>query len=496
MLEIEEFTTMVKDIYRIGALESHLSWDHQTQMPTNGAAARAGMMSWLGREHHRRLVAPRMGELLDSLENQKLDPDDNANVREMRRTYDLATKLSETHVSNFSKACSEAFMVWQQAKQDSDLESFLPHLEKLVELTKDKITMLGVKTTPYDVLLDEYEVGMTVADYDPLFARIRSRLVPLLQRIRESDVVIPSLPSGANFAEEDQLRFCRKVVTQIGFDLDAGRIDKAAHPFCSGLWPGDTRFTTRFDEKDPFSCLYAVMHEAGHGLYEQGLDSNYSFTPRGNAISLGVHESQSRFWENQIGRTERFWEVARPWFNEIFPEAAELDEKQLNLITNEVKADFIRVEADEITYNLHIMLRYEIEKMIFNEGLSVDKIEETWNRLFYEWFGIEVPNPSRGCIQDVHWAYGAFGYFPTYTLGNMYAAQLSEKMVESTGPIDEIIKSKDWSPMKDWLKENVHSYGSLYRPADLLMHVTGKAPDPEPFLNYIEEKFTRLYQLS
>ncbi len=496
MLEIEEFTTMVKDIYRIGALESHLSWDHQTQMPVKGAAARAEMMAWLGREHHRRLVAPRMGELLDSLENQELNPDDSANIREMRRTYDLATKLSEDHVSNFSKACSEAFMVWQQSKQDANLETFIPHLEKLVTLTKEKIAMLGVKTTPYDVLLDEYEVGMTVADYDPLFARIRSRLVPLLQRIRQSDVVIPSLPVGATFTEKGQLQFCRKVVEQMGFDLDAGRIDKAAHPFCSGLWPGDTRFTTRFDEKDPFSCLYAVMHEAGHGLYEQGLDSNFAFTPRGNAISLGVHESQSRFWENQIGRTENFWTVARPWFTEIFPGVADLNEEQLNLLTNEVKADFIRVEADEITYNLHIMLRYEIEKMIFNEGLSVDKIEETWDRLFYEWFGIEVPNPAMGCIQDVHWAYGAFGYFPTYTLGNMYAAQLSEKMVESTGPIDEIISSKDWSSMKRWLTDNVHRHGSLYRPADLLLQATGKAPDPEPFLNYIEEKFTRLYQLN
>ncbi|MGY8670465.1 MAG: carboxypeptidase M32 [Candidatus Poseidoniales archaeon] len=496
MLEIDEFTTMVKDIYRIGALESHLSWDHQTQMPAKGAAARAEMMAWLGREHHRRLVAPRMGELLDSLENQELTPDDGANVREMRRTYDLATKLSEDHVSHFSKACSEAFVVWQQARQDANLDSFIPHLEKLVTLTKEKIAMLGVKTTPYDVLLDEYEVGMTVADYDPLFARIRARLVPLLQRIRESDVVIPALPAGVTFTEKDQLLFCRKVVEKMGFDLDAGRIDKAAHPFCSGLWPGDTRFTTRFDEKDPFSCLYAVMHEAGHGLYEQGLDSNFAFTPRGNAISLGVHESQSRFWENQIGRTESFWKVARPWFNEIFPGVEALDEEQLNLLTNEVKADFIRVEADEITYNLHIMLRYEIEKMIFNEGLSVDKIEETWNRLFYEWFGIEVPSPDLGCIQDVHWAYGAFGYFPTYTLGNMYAAQFTEKMVESTGSIDEVVVSNDWSKMKDWLTENVHRHGSLYRPTDLLFSATGKAPNPEPFLKYIEEKFTRLYQLN
>ena len=237
------------------------------------------------------------------------------------------------------------------------------------------------------------------------------------------------------------------------------------------------------------------MHEAGHGLYEQGLDSNFAFTPRGNAISLGVHESQSRLWENQIGRTESFWKVARPWFNEIFPGLEDLNEEQLNLIANQVKADFIRVEADEITYNLHIMLRYEIEKMIFNDGLRVDKIEETWNRLFYEWFGIEVPSPDMGCIQDVHWAYGAFGYFPTYTLGNMYAAQFTEKMVESTGPIEEIIASSDWSKMKDWLTENVHRHGSLYRPTDLLLSATGNAPDPEPFLKYIEEKFTRLYHL-
>ncbi len=248
-------------------------------------------------------------------------------------------------------------------------------------MTKEKIAYYGGQDNPYDVLLDEYEVGMKVSDYDPLFAGLRSRLVPLLQKITLAQETNPDpvLPEGLRFSIEAQTDFCIKVSGAMGFDFDAGRMDASTHPFSAGLWPGDTRFTTRFDELDPFSCLYAVMHETGHALYEQGLSKAFSLTPRGDAVSLGVHESQSRFWENQIGRTPAFWSIALPWFREHFPDAPDWDPATLNRIANTVSKGFIRVEADEVTYNLHVMLRYEIEKKIFNEDLPVSQLPETWN---------------------------------------------------------------------------------------------------------------------
>ena len=345
------------------------------------------------------------------------------------------------------------------------------------------------------VLLDEYEVGMTVADYDPLFAGLKKRLVPLLAKIMKSDVKIPSLPEEMNFSVKAQEEFCNRVSKAMGFDFEAGRMDISTHPFCAGLWPDDTRFTTRFDEKDPFSCLYAVMHESGHGLYEQGLPRDHNYSPVGMAVSLGVHESQSRFWENQIGRTSEFWDIAMPWFREQFPGCPDWDSETLDLVANEVKPDFIRVEADEVTYNLHIMIRYEIEKMIFNEGLAVEEIPETWNKMMKDWFGIEVPNDSLGCLQDIHWSMGAFGYFPTYTLGNLYAAQLLQSMSDELGDIGEIISSGDWSSMLTWLRTRIHQNGSLMTPSQLIESATGRAPSPEDFLNYVEIKYSKLYKL-
>ena len=312
----------------------------------------------------------------------------------------------------------------------------------------------------------------------------------------KKNMSIPKLPSEMEFSEQAQTRFCQKVSEAMGFDFDYGRMDASTHPFSAGLWKGDTRFTTRFDEKDPFSCLYAVMHETGHALYEQGLHPKHSLTPRGSAISLGVHESQSRFWENQIGRTSEFWEVALPWFKEEFPDSPDWTSAELNLIANQVDTSFIRVEADEVTYNLHIMLRYEIEKKIFNEGLKVSEIPKVWNQMFQDWFGITPSNDTEGCLQDIHWSMSAFGYFPTYTLGNLYASQLMNKIDEELGSVSEMTKSGDWSKMLTWLKEKIHEKGSLLTPSELIESATGKPPTSDDFLDYLEEKYGKLYSLS
>ena len=498
MSTYDEFIAAVKDIHRLQALQGHLGWDRETIMPEKGAAARADMLSWLAKEAHARLINPRLGAMLDALEAEAgLDVDQQANVREMRRSYEKAIKLPEQFVADYARSKSEAMMAWQDARAASDFSAFEPHLERLISMTKEKIGYLQVDGTPYDALLDEFEVGMKVEDYDPLFAGLRQRLVPLLDKIMAAKATTPDppWPEGLVFAVADQTAFCTEVSEAMGFDFKAGRMDASTHPFSAGLWPGDTRFTTRYDRSEPFSCLYGVMHETGHALYEQGLASEHAYTPRGAAVSLGVHESQSRFWENQIGRTPAFWKVALPWYTKHFPDAPSWDAETLNRMANKVSTGFVRVEADEVTYNLHVMLRYEIEKQLFNSDLAVKDLPNAWNTMFQEWFGVEVPNDRLGCLQDVHWSMGAFGYFPTYTLGNLYAAQLLESMAEELGDIDELVETGDWSPLLDWLRPRIHAQGSKWSPSELIEQATGSAPSPEPFLRYVEAKYGQLYGL-
>lgn len=498
MASYDLFIERVKDIHKIGAIQGHLGWDQETIMPAKGSKARSEIMSWLAKEQHERVTDESLAQMITELENdESLDEDQRANVREVRRRYNKAVKLPSDFVAEFALARSQALVAWQEARAESDFAKFKPYLAKLISMTNQKIDFYGVEDTRYDVLLDEYEFGMKVRDYDPLFDGLKSKLVPLLQRIMEAKKLNPdpTLPAELTFPVDAQTEFCKIVSSATGFDFEAGRMDASTHPFSAGLWPGDTRFTTRFDEKDPFSCLYAVLHETGHALYEQGLDFDHSFTPRGDAVSLGVHESQSRFWENQVGRTPAFWKVVLPWFKEHFPESPEWTPAELNKIANCVEPGFIRVEADEVTYNLHIMLRYELEKKIFNENLAVDDIPSTWNKMFNEWFGIEVQEDRLGCLQDIHWSMAAFGYFPTYTLGNLYAAQLLDAMEEELGDVDAIIESGQWQPMLDWLRGKIHLQGSKWTPSDLIEHATGAPPTPQPFINYVENKYGKLYNL-
>jgi len=495
MDEIQEFITLTNDIHRFSALQSHMSWDQNTIMPSGGSKARGEIMAWLAGERHSRIIDERYGELIALLSIQDgHDEAMSANLREMSRERDKAVKLPKEFVSRLAKARSSAMLTWKEARANKDFSLFRDALAENIELCREKIEFLGVESTPYDVLLDDFETGMTVADYDPMFDELRARLVPLLGKIVKSGLneKIEGMLDGHDFPIDNQIEFCNKISEAMGFDFEQGRMDVSAHPFCSGIWPGDTRFTTRFDENDPLSCLYAVMHETGHGLYEQGLDRSHSLTPMGRAISLGVHESQSRFWENQIGLTEAFWNVASPWFDQAFPDVG-LSAKELNLSSALVKPDYIRVEADEVTYNLHIMIRYEIEKMIFNEGLEVDQIPEIWNQLVKDYLGIDVPSDDLGCLQDIHWSMIAFGYFPTYTLGNLYAAQLLDAMQKELGDINAIVESGNWSRILDWLKEKIHLRGSALLPIDLITEATGSKPQATFFLDQIEEKYSALY---
>ena len=497
----DSFIEEVRTQSRIGLIQGLLGWDQEVLMPPAGAQARAETMAWLSGQAHQRLTDAAFGEMITALEEQadSLDEDQETNVREMRRAYDQATKLPTEFVERFTRTCSEGMQIWQEARQKSDFSIFQPMLEQLVDLARQKIAYLDPKQTPYDTLLDDYEVGLTTEYLDPLFDGLRGGLIDLLERIEAAKSAAgetPLLPEGLSYPISDQEAFCASISEQMGFDFDAGRMDPSTHPFSITIAQGDARITTRYDESDPFSCLYAVLHETGHSLYEQGLPAMHAMTPRGEAISLGVHESQSRLWENQIGRTQQFWEFALPRFRQAFPDFPDdIGPAQMNLIANRVEPSFIRVEADEVNYNLHVMLRYEIEKRLFNGDLAVADLPQAWNELFERWFGIAIEDDANGVLQDVHWSMGAFGYFPTYTLGNLYAAQLFSKMQQDLPDIEERIASGRWSGILSWLRERIHEKGRLLMPAALIEDATGKPPSPEPFLDYLEEKYGRIYAL-
>ena len=494
-MSYEQFIEEVNTYSRIQAIQSQLSWDQSVMMPPNGAKARAETLAWLSGRAHETITSKKMGELISNLEENldDLNEDQKTNVLEIRRTYDKATKLPVEFIEKLTKTRSKAMGIWAKARENNDFNMYAPILTELVELAREKVSYLGTEKTPYDTLLDDYEVGLTVDYLDPLFAKLKSGLIEVLNKIllaEKQEIVDLDM----TFPIPKQESFCLKVSEQMGFDFDSGRMDISAHPFSISISTGDTRITTRYDEEDPFSCLYAVMHETGHGLYEQGLPDEFALTPRGTAISLGVHESQSRLWENQIGRTEEFWKFTLPIFKEEFPDfPKEIDAAQMNLIANQVEPSFIRVEADEVTYNLHIILRYEIEKQLFNGDLEVNDLPKVWNSMFKEWFGLNVENDTNGVLQDIHWSMGAFGYFPTYTLGNLYAAQLFDKMKSEFGNVNQMIEEGNWLPILDWLRKNIHEKGRLHSPSDLIEKATGSQPSSEPFLNYINEKYSKIY---
>ncbi len=494
-MSYEQFIEEVNTFSRIQAIQGQLSWDQQVMMPPKGANARAETLAWLSGRAHEIIASEKMGELIIDLENNvtNLNEDQKTNVIEMRRSYDKSTKIPAEFIEKLTKVRSKAMGIWAEARKEKDFGLFAPILSELVELAREKISYLDNGKTPYDTLLDDYEMGLTVEYLDPLFANLKEGLIGLLNKIMDSKKQKINMPK-MTFPIKNQEAFCLKISEQMGFDFESGRMDISPHPFSISIATGDTRITTRYDENEPFSCLYAVMHETGHGLYEQGLPHEFALTPRGTAISLGVHESQSRLWENQIGRTEQFWKFSLPLFQEEFPDFPKnINAAQMNLIANQVEPSFIRVEADEVTYNLHIILRYEIEKRLFNGDLEVDDLPNVWNKMFKDWFGLDVSDDAIGVLQDIHWSMGAFGYFPTYTLGNLYAAQLFETMKNKFEDVDQMIENGDWEPLLQWLRENIHEKGRLYNPSDLIENATGNAPSSEPFLKYLNEKYSALY---
>ena len=495
----EELLERLKDIDLVNQIGGLLGWDQEVLMPPKAAKLRAEQLSWVSKTGHEKLTHPRIGELLNILEQEEnLNEIQKGNVRLTRDSYNKATKLPTEFVAKMAKHKSKSQISWTEARAKNDFSLFRDDLVKMVEMSRKKADYLGFQEVRYDALLDLYESGLTVSKVDPLFAELRNNVAPLVKKVIENGKMPEmSWVHGNNWDQEGQEKLSQSISESIGFDFSAGRRDASTHPFCGGPNPDDVRWTTRYDESDPFGSLYGSMHETGHGLYEQGRPRDLDFQPAGSANGLGIHESQSRLWENQVGRSKEFCEWALPLWKKYFPKQMEnVSAEDLWRSVNFVEPSLIRVEADEATYNLHIMIRYEIEKKLIAGEIEVDDLPDIWDDMYEEYLGIRAPNRTLGVLQDIHWSFGAFGYFPTYTLGNLYSAQLLTAARKNLPNHDEDMRAGNFTPLLQWMRENVHVRGSIVTPAELIEEATGHPPSPDDFVEYLREKVERLYNLS
>lgn len=485
----------LRQIGHLEAIEALLDWDQETQMPPAGLEPRAETMAMVAATKHQYWTDPELGELLAAGSNG--DPDRSAQIREARRTHDRAVKVPNELVRKIAHVSALAKDAWAQARRDDDFSRFAPHLTELLSLKRQEAEAIGYDDDPYDALLDEFEPGARTADVTALFLELRNALVPLVQAIAGAktrpDFSILERP----YPRAGQEKLCRLFAEEIGFDFNAGRLDVSVHPFCTSMTGRDVRLTTRYQEDFLPAALFGVLHEAGHGLYEQGLPAEQMFTPLGGAVSLGIHESQSRLWENQVGRSKPFWQRHFAAAQQEFPGSlGHVSLDQFHAAINTVAPSLIRVEADEVTYNLHIIVRFELEQDMLSQRLSVADVPEAWNAKMAEVVGIRPTNNREGCLQDVHWSMGAFGYFPTYALGNLYAAQLFAAAKEAVGDLDENIRQGNHRPLLEWLRSNIHRHGKRYRAGELCERATGKALSIEPFMEYVERRFKPIYGLA
>ena len=480
-----------KEIALYSSTSALLGWDQETCIPKKGLNYRAEQCAFLGGKAHSLFTDPQVGDWISCCENEGsfADPLELANLREWRWSYDRAVKLSPEFIEEAERVRSHAMSAWAESRKTNDFNIFAPHLEKIIKINQMKAESYGYSEHPYDALIEGYERGSKTENIKQLFDRLKPELREIGQAAARKSKNSSSQILKANYPINAQKEFNYEIAESFGFDFEGGRIDEAVHPFCSGIAPGDTRLTTRYDIEDFSSSLYGVLHEVGHGLYEQGLPVEKFATPSGNSISLGIHESQSRLWENHVGRAPSFWNFWYPKATKYFPSLGNISREEIIYSTLRSEPSFIRVEADEATYDLHIILRFEIEKELISGDLKVADLPECWNAKFKEFFGLCVENDADGCLQDIHWSMGALGYFPTYTIGNLGAAQLYSKAIEDEPGILAELNEGEYTKLLDWLRINIHSKGSLLLPDDLIKEATGENLSESHHLEHLKRRY-------
>ncbi|MCX7882536.1 MAG: carboxypeptidase M32 [Brevinematales bacterium] len=498
MVSWEDISARLKEISLLEKTLALLSWDQETYMPPSGARVRSEEISLVVRLWHERICDPVWDEILNSfVSRDDLSTDQKRILEIFKRDRDKEVKIPVDLATALATAVSEAFQAWHEAKKASDFSLFLPALDKVFQLSLVKAAALGYeRQRAYDAFLDLHEEGLTEEVFDP----IAHETLGIMQRVREA-IQEKGTPPAKDFLRqvyprEKQKSLCEWLLPCLGFDTQRGRLDTSPHPFSTTLARDDVRLTTRYDEHDPFVALYGVLHEAGHGLYEQGFLSEWEHTPLAQAVSLGIHESQSRFWENQIGRSLEFLEWIWPTMQHIFsPLLDGWTPQKIFHAVNEVKPSLIRTEADEVTYGLHILVRYEIEKKLFHGEIGLGDAPEVWNSLYHQYLGITPPDEARGILQDIHWSHGSFGYFPTYLLGNLYAAQWYATM-QKTLDISSLVKKGEFGPLLQWMRENIHYHGRRYEAEVLVKRISGEPLRPRFFAQYLKGRYEAVYGIS
>jgi len=489
-MSFEQVKQKMYEIKQLSSISSLLSWDMEVKMPQgSNKSFRADQSSFINGMIHERSTSLELEKLIDNLLNDSTLTDENKlEIAILKKRIDKAKKLSKAFVEKESKVTSEAYSIWEHAKKDSDFKLFQPALSQIVDLLKEKCDLLEYEAHPYNALLDNFEEEMTVAKLDPLFQDVEKRLSVLIER------VIAKQNAKTNFLTqkfdiEKQVALNHRILDTLGVNSELYRMDVSSHPFCTSFHNTDVRITTRYNENDLMSSIWSAIHESGHARYEMGLVNGTSGMPSTEAVSLGIHESQSRFWENNIGRSMAFIELIYPLIAEFFPqEMKNVNPKQLFDEINYIEPTLIRTESDELTYHYHIMIRYEIEKKLISGELKVADVRDFWNDTYRKYLKIEVPTDTQGCLQDVHWSFGGIGYFPTYSLGSFFAAQWYQTIGKNEN-IDSLIRNKEFTKINQWHSEHIHQYGALYNSDNLCQKATGKSLDFSEFETYILNKF-------
>jgi carboxypeptidase Taq len=499
---MKRLTDILLDIKKLESAASVLHWDQETYMPEGGGDFRADVLAYMSLMHHQMATGQKLKDELarhidfqtGEIINITLNNEEKRIVQLVAKDLKKQISLPDQFVEDMSKHASATQQAWIKAKKNNDYSAYAPYLEKMIELKKQEADYLGYDDKPYDALLDEFEPGMTTETVKALFGDLKKRLVKLVEKIKAAEQVDDSILQQS-FSTDEQWKFGMKMVSAIGLDLTRARQDVSAHPFTIGFHPDDVRITTRLNDKMLLSGLFSTIHEGGHAIYEQGLSKDHFGDPLGEAASFGIHESQSRLWENQVGRSKEFWTYALPILKTHFPQLKDVKLDDWYRIVNVVKPSMIRVESDEVYYSLHIMLRFDIESQIINGKVDVKDIPALWNEKMKEYFGIIPKNDSEGVMQDVHWSFGGFGYFPSYAMGNLYGAQIMEQAEKEIPNLWKNFKKGEFLPLKNWLNDKVHKHGRYYDPEKLIEVISGAPLSADPFMNYLEKKYAEIYKL-
>lgn len=490
---LEILKNRMGDVNALGAAMAMMDWDQQTYMPRGGAEARANHLECLSKLRHEMFTADETRAAVEGARSEASSEDELALIRVIARDLDLATKLPSELVARKTKLSAIAHEEWVRARTHDDFDGFCPTLEQMFEIVKEEAHHLSFTDHIYDAVTDQYEEGATAADWKKMFEAIKGPQVELVKAIQEAGHVDDSRLYG-EWDRNKQSQFTEKIVSKIGFDFNRGRQDTAPHPFCTGWSVGDIRLTTRYK---PYlgSAIFGSLHEAGHGMYEQGSPVEWDLTSLAGGVSLGVHESQSRTWENIVGRSEAFWSHFLPSLQETFPQIADINLGSFMQMINKVEPSLIRVEADELTYNLHVLVRFEIECAVLEGSLEIKDLPEAWNAKYEEYLGIRPPNDAQGCLQDVHWSMGSIGYFPTYSMGNILSYQIWNALEKDVKNPFDLIANGEFEPILGWLQQNIYSKGRKYTPKDLIKNATGEEMNAKYYLDGLGAKYRKLYNL-